>query len=500
MIYKKATGCDQIGPRILKISAPYIADCITHICNQSIKNSVFPDKWKEGKVAPLHKTGPKDDVNNYRPISVLPVLSKILEKHVHDSLMNFLVAYNLLHKTQSGFRPSHSCETALTGMINKWLDAINNGSMIGVVMVDFKKAFDLVDHKILLNKLKAYKFSDNTVTWFSSYLLNRKQRVSVNNIVSEDELIINGVPQGSILGPLMFLLFINDLPLYTEPINTDLYADDTTLFDIGISRLAIESNLQIALNSLSKWCKENGMVINTGKTKLMLITTHQKRAAMNTDILFLNLNNQNLNTIKNDKILGVVVDNNLSWSSHIDNICKKIKSNLWLLTRIKEYLSVDHRIQFYKTYIQPHIDYCNIVWGGTSPSNLDRIFRLQKRACKVILDYNVDNIFDSMQDLKILTVFERLFLRKAKFMFKVEKSLTPPYINEMFHLRNQNESLPLLRSTASSNFIPPRPRKEIFKQSIMYSGPIIWNSLPPELKSLNTVNSFHNFFIKWLKH
>ena len=136
--------------------------------------------------------------------------------------------------------------------------------------------------------------------------------------------------QGSILGPLMFLLFINDLPLYTEPINTDLYADDTTLFDIGISGLPIESNLQIALNSLSKWCKENGMVINTGKTKLMLITIHQKRAAMNTDILFLNLNNQNLNTIKNDKILGVVVDNNLSWSSHIDNICKKIKTNLWL--------------------------------------------------------------------------------------------------------------------------------------------------------------------------
>ena len=146
------------------------------------------------------------------------------------------------------------------------------------------------------------------------------------------------------------------------------------------------------------------------------------------------------------------------------------------------------------------IDYCNIVWGGTSPSNLDRIFCLQKRACKVILDYNVDNSFDSMQDLKILTVFERLFLRKAKFMVKVEKPLTPPYINEMFNLRNQNESLSLLRSTASSNYIPPRPRKEIFKQSIMYSGPIIWNSLPLELKSLNTVNSFHNFFIKWLKH
>ena len=408
----KATGCDQIGPRLIKIAAPYITDSITHICNQSIRDSVFPNKWKEGKVAPLHKTGAKDDVNNYRPISVLPVLSKILEKHVHDALMDFLLAYNLLHKTQSGFRPSHSCETALIGMISRWLDAMNDGSMIGVVMVDFKKAFDLVDPSILLQKLKLYKLSSSTMAWFSSYLLNRKQRVSISNVLSDDEIVINGVPQGSIMGPLMFLLFINDLPLYTAPINTDLYAEDTTLYETGISRLAIESNLQIALNNLSEWCKLNGMAINTSKTKLMLITTHQKRAVLDSDQLFLALNNENLNTINKDKILGVSIDNNLSWSSHIDQICKKISSNLWLLSRIKEYLSVEHRTQFYKTYIQPHIDYCNLVWCGTSQLHLNRLFRLQKRACKIILDYNVENILKSMQEIKILTIYERLFLRK----------------------------------------------------------------------------------------
>ena len=150
----KATGCDQIGPRLIRMAAPYIVDSISHICNLSIKNSTFPDKWKVGKVAPLHKNGPKDDVNNFRPISVLPVLSKIIEKHVHDSLMDFLINHNLLHKMQSGFRPSYSCETALIGLISKWLDAINDGFMVGVVMIDFKKAFDLVDHDILLKKVK----------------------------------------------------------------------------------------------------------------------------------------------------------------------------------------------------------------------------------------------------------------------------------------------------------------------------------------------------------
>ena len=275
--------------------------------------------------------------------------------------MDFLIKHSLLHRTQSGFRPSFSCETALLGMVNKWLNAINDGFMIGVVMIDFKKAFDLVDHKILLQKLKHYKLSDKTMSWFDSYLLHRKQRVCVNNVTSDDEIIINGVPQGSILGPLMFLLFINDLPLYTKPIHTDMYADDTTLYEIGISQDEIERNLQLALINLSKWCIANGMVINTAKTKLMLITTHQRRTILNTNDLILSFNNENLNTVDKDKILGVIFDNNLSWTSHVDLLCKKISSNLWLLSRIKEYLNIEQRIQFYKTYIQPHIDYCSLV-------------------------------------------------------------------------------------------------------------------------------------------
>ena len=152
----KSTGTDNIGPRLLKLAAPHIVDDITFICNHSIKNSVFPSKWKEAKVVPFHKNGPQEEVNNYRPISILPVMSKILEKHVHDSLYSFLHEFDLLHKTQSGFRSQHSCETALIHMIDNWLNAIDNGKMIGIVLVDFKKAFDLVDHKILLSKLLKY--------------------------------------------------------------------------------------------------------------------------------------------------------------------------------------------------------------------------------------------------------------------------------------------------------------------------------------------------------
>ena len=216
----------------------------------------------------MHKNGPKDDTNNYRPISDLPVLSKLLEEHVHDSLMSFLILHNVLHSTQSGFRPNHSCETALLQMINKFHEAINNGQIIGMVMVDFRKAFDLVDHTLLLKKLRHYKISNETLLWFSSYLLNRKQKVVINNIESTTENIVCGVPQGSILGSLLFLMFINDLPLYTDNANTDLYADDTTIFQISNSQHFIEQNLQLALRKLSVWCILNGMLLNTKKNQI----------------------------------------------------------------------------------------------------------------------------------------------------------------------------------------------------------------------------------------
>ncbi|MES9881523.1 MAG: reverse transcriptase family protein [Sedimenticola sp.] len=495
----KATGLDDIGPRLLKISAPYIADSITHICNVSIKSGIFPEKWKEGKVTPLFKAGDKSDPNNYRPISILPVLSKLLEKHVHDSLMEYLVTFNLLHTTQSGFRPKHSCETALACMIDNWLSAINNGQVIGAVMVDFKKAFDLVDHSLLLKKLCSYKLSNIAINWFSSYLLNRSQKVSTNNTISEAEHITSGVPQGSILGPLMFLLFINDLPLYTDIVNTDLYADDTTLYDMNKSIPSVKENLENALEKLSKWCKENGMVINSAKTKVMLVTTHQNQIRLNVQCLGLKLNDKVLKTVSNDKILGVHIENTLTWSIHTDKIAKKIATNLWLLNTIKDFLSLDHRIQFYKTYIQPHIDYCSIIWGATSQSNLNRLYNLQKRACKIILDYEYSDIVKNMEELKILNVYERIFLRKAKFMFNVNRNKTPRYINNLFRQRQHNANLPLLRSVTSTNYIPPRPYKEIFKQCISYSGSIIWNCLPNYLKKIKTMTNFHCQCIQWMK-
>ena len=184
----------------------------------------------------------------------MPTLSKIIEKHAHDSLLKFLEEYKLLHSTQSGFRPNHSCETALVKMIDNWLQALDKGDLVGVIFIDFQKAFDLVDHEILMKKMKFYNINQQALDWFSSYLSNRTQRVCFENEISNNGHVKYGVPKGSILGPLLFLLFINDLPLYTDVL-TDLYADDTTMYEINSSKDEIEARLQKALSDLAVWCR-----------------------------------------------------------------------------------------------------------------------------------------------------------------------------------------------------------------------------------------------------
>ena len=343
-----------------------------------------------------------------------------------------------------------------------------------------------------------YGINNEALMWFKTYLAHRRQQVSINANKSDFEAVTCGVPQGSILGPLLFLLFINDLPLYVNNVSADLYADDTTLYDIQTSMHLIEQILQSGLNQLHVWCKNNGMMLNSIKTKVMLITTSQKRQRLPNTSFNLKYMDETLKMISNDKILGGFVDDNLTWSDHVKHICKKVSSYIWLLSKIKHFLPQEHRVQFYKSYIQPHMDFCNIVWANSCEANKMKMFKLQKRACRVILDYKVEDSSEALRSLKILSVYDRLFLRKAKFMFKVYHGLTPPYISENFMLRNEMDMSVHLRSSAAGCFVPPLPKKECLKQSIRYSGCLIWNSLPSNTKSAQTVETFHNRCLKWL--
>ena len=483
----KSTGLDNIGPKILKLSADIISPSLVSIINKSIISGSFPSIWKEAKVRPLFKSGDKDDVNNYRPISILPTLSKIIEKWVDLNFSSFLNNFSLLHKSQSGFRAKHSTESALILMVDSWLKALNAGKLVGCVMVDFRKAFDLVDHQILLKKLHSYKCSNSCLSWFKSYLFHRTQRVAINNELSETSKLSCGVPQGSILGPLLFLLFINDLPLSLHGTSfVDLYADDTTIYEQHSDVKTLQSNLQKSLNSLHDWCRKNGMVLNTLKTKVILITSRQKRNNLLKDKLSLKYNDIDIKMTTSDKILGVYVDENLSWNDHYQHVSKKVSSYLWLLSKIKTYLSREHRLLFYNSYIKPQFDYCSVIWSNSSNFNIDKINKLQRRACKLILLHEYVSLNESLEQLDILSFDQNVFLTKAKIMYKIYNNLAPGYLHEMFQMRNVNldGTVSNLRSVANKHYVLPQAKCNLFKGSLSFSGVLIWNSLPLDIKKL----------------
>ena len=250
----KAKGVDNLSAKLLKLGGPAIYETITNICNISIETSTFPEIWKHANVTPIQKQNRNCAVTNIRPISVLPILSKILEKHVHNYFYSFLTKHNLLSHNQFGFRPKHSCQTALLHIYEKWLQDIQSKMQIGNIMIDFTKAFDLVDHDILIEKLELYKCSSNTIQWFTSYLRGRKQNVCISKTQSEVRTITHGVPQGSILGPLLFILYTNDLEFVIQESEGTFYADDTTIKASALTKKELNSKLQSDLEHINKWC------------------------------------------------------------------------------------------------------------------------------------------------------------------------------------------------------------------------------------------------------
>ena len=225
----KSPGLDQFNVRLLKLAGPYLSNCLAHICNLSLSGYTFPDEWKKAKVTPIFKSGDKSDVGNYRPISVLPIVSKIIERAVHDQLYAYLTNADLLSNAQSGFRSNHSTSTTLHDVQDYILNNMDDGYATGVIFLDLKKAFDTVNHDILIKKLKNYGIDNNELLWFESYLNNRSQVVNVNSTLSDFQPVNIGIPQGSILGPLLFIIFVNCLPDAVDKCKTVMYADDTSI-------------------------------------------------------------------------------------------------------------------------------------------------------------------------------------------------------------------------------------------------------------------------------
>ncbi len=304
------------------------------------------------------------------------------------SLMDYLSKNGLLYDLQSAFREGHSTESALIKLTDQILFDLDQDKITGMVSVDFKKAFDLVNHQLLLTKLCLYRLSDPALSWFQSYITGRYQFVTIHGERSDSLQIKQGVPQGSVLGPILFLLFINDIPLHLSSSNADIFADDTT-----ITASAHYSNIQSLTDDLNKdveavgkWATNNKMLINVDKTKSLLVTGKRIAKKLHDDItpcLNLKINNSEILEVSKLKILGLAYDRNMTFETHIDQLCKKLSKRLGLLKHVSPYLKKRQRETYYNGIIKPTVMYGSMVWDNCSSDCIQIILKLQKKACSM---------------------------------------------------------------------------------------------------------------------
>ena len=488
----KATGVDGIPSRVLKLASAQIAPSICKLINLCLDQGVFPSQWKQAKVSPIHKGGQIDDPGNFRPVSILCTLSKIFERHIHNCLYEHLQPY--LYHGQSGFRQNHSCETALSRMVDLWTKNIDAGNINGVILLDLRKAFDLINHRILLTKLQKYKVGEMSIKLLDSYLSDRTQFVAFKGANSDPLYVRSGVPQGSIVGPLLFLAYMNDLPVcLSDGSSLDMFADDSTLTAAAKSVPQIEASLNCDLEAVNMWCLNNKMAINSVKTKAMLLTTSQRRSNMQTNIN-VSLSGDKLEVVDKAKLLGVIVDHNLTWKSQIDNVCLKMTKHIALLRRIKPFLSQEMRKTYYMAYIQSSTDYCLTIWGHCS--DIHRVRKLQNLALRIIADEpRRTSSLPLFRRYRVMPITDRLTYRINSLVFKSMNGMAPDYLSDMFTLVSASHGR-RTRASTNGDLAVPRHKLNLRKNTLAIRGPQLFNDCDNSIKMSGSMQTFKYAYYK----
>lgn len=495
---KSSCGVDEISTKLLKKLSPVISPILAININQSLTTGSFPDKLKIAKVLPLYKKGSYNAFDNYRPISLLPSISKVFEKIVFKQLYDYFLTKKLIYNSQYGFRALHSTELAALEMTDRVSQDLDKGELPLAIYLDLSKAFDTLDHEILLSKLRYYGINGTALSWFSSYLQNRSQYVYFDGINSSSRSISTGVPQGSILGPLLFLIYMNDIAEATDKFHSVLYADDTTLteplssFNLVIDnnqydKQQMETNINVELDNVYKWLCVNKLSLNIPKTKFMIFHHRQK----NIDHMIPNLfiNKHPIEKVADFNFLGITLDEHLNWNKHIQKIANKISRNIGCLNRLKNFLPLHTLKLLYSTLILPHLQYGILLWGFRS----DRIFKLQKRAVRVISlnKYNAhtEPIFKELELLKIEDIFNSCLL---KFQYKLKNDTLPSYFSLMF---DHTETSHTYHTRNRNSFIIPIPRTSLSFYTIRHFLPRFMDTMPRLLTEKIATHSLKGFSI-----
>jgi hypothetical protein len=412
-----------------------------------------PNDIKIAKIIPLYKSGDKNKINNYRPISILPYFSKYFEKIMYRRIFDYFTRKNLLSKNQYGFRAGHSTFMALLEMQNKISEAIDNNMFSLGIFFDLSKAFDTVDHSILLKKLEHYGIRGINLAWFSSYLENRMQCVSYHSHLSPKMIIQCGVPQGSILGPLLFLIYINDICNTSKLLNFIIFADDTNVFiaDKSFSNLINIANRE--LESVSLWFKVNKLSLNLDKTNFILFRSHRKSSPGEIKVC---IDNKALPMVNSTKFLGVYIDQHLTWKEHISQVSKKISKSIGIISRVRYLLPKNILLNLYYSMVYPYLSYCNLPWASNYSSRLKCLETLQKRAIRIVCGLPFGSSTRSaFNRLCILSLEQINKYQISIFMYRSKNGTLPSAFDEYFcypsHDHNTRSSKKLQKAFARTD-------------------------------------------------
>jgi len=485
---KKGTE-EGISTDIMKTAWQVIKSEYVDIINSSLNEGICPEGWKTSTIKPIPKIEQPKKASHFRPINVLPTFEKVLELVVKEQLVKYIDSNNIITEHQSGFRNGYSCETAIQVIIDEWKLLVSDKKMIGVIFMDLRRAFETIDRERLLRKLYQYGIRDRVLQWIRSYLTGRLQQVNFDNKRSGLLNTEYGVPQGSVLGPLLFIIYINDIIKACSgrgKCSIKMFADDTLIYVSGEGTEELQNRMSRAFLRVEQWMKVNKLKMNAEKTKFMIVRGIRKE--QRGEIGLRCADGTQIERVEAMKYLGIIIDDRLRFADHCDYVLKKIGKKISFLNRIGNSITVYARCMIYKSIIAPHFEYCATLIIDMGETQLGMLQKAQNRAMRVILHCDKYTKIERMlQALQFMSIKQRLYYNVCVFIYKILNNMLPVLLRNKFAIIG-NENQRLTRQTG--NIVLDLRRTRSAQKSVFHEGVKMYNSLPADIKQKDRLETF----------